>query len=71
MDLKKATEQRKKLDDLKCSPGSDIKSQDLPGHGQSRLIISTYERSSKSSDLYLVALSGDILRGILCTIQNT
>ena len=41
------TEEKKKIDDLKCSPGSDIKSQDLfnnvlLGHCQSRFIILTY-----------------------------
>ena len=38
---------KEKPDDLECSPGSDIESQDLfnnvlSGHAQSRLIILTY-----------------------------
>ena len=47
-EVEKATEEKKtKLDGLKCSPGSDIESQNLlnnvcPGHGQSRHIVLTY-----------------------------
>ena len=75
----KGNRREKKLDDLKCSPGSDNESQDIftnvcPGHGQSKHFVLTYFVSETDQTTYCYKPSRNVFvreRNLFSLVSTT